>query len=351
MGVKVWIGRVAFLVAVALLGLVLFNASMFAPKPVGKLTVLAHRGVSQQFAHGDIKPDDCTARMIEPPIHDRLENTARSIEDAINQGADMVQVDVVVTRDGKVALFHDWTLDCRTEAAGPTRDRTLAELQALDAGHGYSADGGKSFPFRGQRKYPIPSLEEGLRASRGKPLLFNFKSRDPNEAKVLAAALKAVSRDVETIGDGFNGVPAQRAVILKHFPKAWVWGKDSVTACTKGYAITGWLGQVPEACRGGTLMVPLNLQWAFAGWPDRTLARMRAVGARVMIVAPRGQSGPPGLDLPEQLGDVPKNFKGYVWVSDIWNVGPALRPGRDLRTNAQLTLVEAAPERRRRERE
>jgi len=285
--------------------------------------------------------------MIEPPIHDRLENTARSIEDAITQGADMVQVDVVKTRDGKIALFHDWTLDCRTEATGPTRDKTLAELQALDIGYGYSADGGKSFPFRGQRKYAIPSLDEALRASRGKPLLFNFKSRDPKEAEILAAALKAANRDVERIGDGFNGVAAQRAVVAKHFPKAWVWGKDSVMACTKGYALKGWLGTVPEACRNGTLMVPLNRQWVFPGWPDRTLARMMAVGARVMIVAPRGESGPPGLDLPEQLGDIPNSFKGYVWVSDIWNVGPALRPNRDMRTNAQLKAASKALEARR----
>lgn len=348
---KRWVGRVAFVIAVIVLGLVLYNASFFAPTPQGTLKLIAHRGVSQQFAHGAIKDDDCTARMIEPPTHDRLENTARSIEDAINQGADMVQVDVVVTRDGKVALFHDWTLDCRTEATGPTRYKTLAELQALDAGFGYTADGGKSYPFRGARKYPIPSLEEALRASRGKPLLFNFKSKDPVEAEVLAEALKEADRRVETIGDGFNGVAAQRAVIRTHFPKAWVFGKDSVMACTKGYAVKGWLGQVPEACRNGTMMVPINYQWAFPGWPNRTLARMKAVGARVIMIGPKGEGGAMGLDLPEQLGEVPNSFKGHVWVSDIWNVGPALRPNRDLRTNEQLKAARAALEARRTARE
>ena len=118
-------------------------------------------------------------------------------------------------------------------------------------------------------------------------------------------------------------------------------------ACTKGYAWQGWFGIVPEACRNGTLMVPLNYQWAFPGWPDRTLARMKATNTRVMIVSPRGESAPPGLDLPEQLGKVPRSFKGYVWVEDIWTVGPALRPGRDIRNQAQIDASEAALERRR----
>jgi hypothetical protein len=32
-----------------------------------------------------------------------------------------------------------------------------------------------------------------------------------------------------------------------------------------------------------------------------------------------------GIEQPEQLGDVPRDFRGYLWVEDIWNVGPALQ--------------------------
>ena len=48
-----------------------------------------------------------------------------------------------------------------------------------------------------------------------------------------------------------------------------------------------------------------------------------------------------GLTLPEQLGEIPASFNGYVWVDDIWTVGPALRPGRDFRTQAQMDAAEA----------
>lgn len=337
----------AFIVAVALLGLTILNASWLAPAPVGSIRLIAHRGIAQQFPRAGVDNDTCTATRIETPIHDRLENTARSIEDAPNQGADMVEVDIAPTKDGKIVLFHDWTLDCRTDGQGPTRDKTLAELQALDIGHGYSADGGKTFPFRGQRTYAMPTLEEGLQASPHVPLMFNFKSKNPAEADLLAAALKAVGRDVDRIGDAFYGAQGPVTRIRQHFPKAWAWSKEEVTACTKGYMVKGWVGIVPEECRDRTFVIPLNYQWMVPGWPNRALARFKASNTRVIVTGPRAGEGMAGLDLPEQLGKVPSSFKGYLWVEDIWTVGPAFRAGKDLRNQAQLDASEAALERRR----
>ena len=338
----------AFALAALLLALTIFNASWLAPKPVGALRLIAHRGVAQQFDHRGIDRDTCTATRIEPPVHDRLENTARSIEDAVQQGADIVEVDIARTRDGRIALFHDWTLDCRTDGRGNVRDKTLAELQSLDPGFGYSADGGRTFPLRGLGRDRIPSLEEGLSAAPNTPLLFNFKSRNPPEADLLAAALRAAGRDVEGIGDAFYGHPAVVTRIKRHFPRAWAWSKEGIKACTKTYAWQGWFGVVPTACRGETLVVPLNYQWAIPGWPDRTLARMKAAGTRVLMVAPHGDGLPMGLSLPEQLGEVPRSFKGFIWVEDIWTVGPALRPARDIRSRAQIDAADAGLEQRRR---
>ncbi len=342
-----WVKVAAFAVAAILFALTVFNASWLAPKPVGALRLVAHRGVAQQFDHRDIGRDTCTATRIEPPVHDRLENTARSIADAVLQGADMVEVDIAPTRDGRIALFHDWKLDCRTDGTGNVRDLTLAEVQALDLGHGYTADGGRTFPLRGTRRYSIPSLEDGLRAAQGTPLLYNFKGKDPREADLLAAALKAAGRDVEAIGDAFYGHPAPIARVKAHFPRAWAWSKEGIKACTKAYAWQGWFGIVPRACRGETLVVPLNYQGAIPGWPDRTLARMKAASTRVVIVGPHGDGLPMGLSLPEQLGEVPRSFKGHVWVEDIWTVGPALRPARDIRSRAQIEASEAGLKRRR----
>jgi len=343
---KYWLGRMALFLAVAVLLLTFVNASWLAPKPVGGVKLIAHRGVSQLYDHKGGR-DICTAGRIEQPVHDYLENTTRSMEAAARLGADMVEIDIAPTSDGRIAVFHDWVVDCRTEGQGDTRSKALAELQALDIGHGYTADGGKTFPFRGNRKDRMPTLEEALAALPNTPIIFNFKSKDPREADHLAAALKAARRDVVERRDAFYGHPEPVNRIRAHFPKAWAWTKEGAKACTKDYAIYGWTSIVPASCRNGILMVPINYQWAFWGWPNRLLQRMNSVGARVVVIGPYGKKEATGLTLPEQLGEIPSSFNGYVWVDDIWTVGPALRPGRDFRTQAQADAAEAGLKRRR----
>jgi glycerophosphoryl diester phosphodiesterase len=341
------------MLAVAFLVLTVINASWLAPTPKGHVKLIAHRGVYQAFDHRGLAKDTCTATRIEPPYHRYLENTLPSLRMARALGAAMVELDFAPTKDGRLVVFHDWTLDCRTDGHGNTRDHTLAEIKALDAGFGYTADGGRTFPFRGKGVGAIPTLEEYLREAGTRPLLFNFKSGDPAEADRLAAALKAAGRDVERIGDGFYGGPESGPVarIRQIYPRAWVFSKERAKACSKAYAIEGWFGVTPAACRNATLIVPLDYQWAIPGWPNRAIARMEAAGAHVLMVGPqRGEGNPAGIDLPEQLGEVPASFNGYLFVDDIWNVAPALYPSLDRRTAAQQEAADKALARRRAER-
>ena len=64
-----------------------------------------------------------------------------------------VEFDVRLTRDGRVILLHDDTLERTTSGRGPASLLTFAELRRLDAGAWFGAD------FRGQ---PVPSLEETI---------------------------------------------------------------------------------------------------------------------------------------------------------------------------------------------
>jgi glycerophosphoryl diester phosphodiesterase len=348
--VKRWLLWIGALIAVAFLALTFIDASWLAPEPTGRVKLIAHRGVYQAFDHRGLANDSCTATRIEPPYQPFLENTLASLQRANALGAAMVELDFAPTKDGHIVVFHDWTLDCRTDGHGLVRDHTLAQIKALDAGYGYTADGGKTFPFRGKAVGMIPTLEEFLRVAGERPLLFNFKSGDPAEADRLASALKAAGRDPEAVGDGFYGGPEAGPVarIRQLYPKAWVFSKERAEACSKAYAIEGWFGVTPAACHNGTLFVPLDYQWAFAGWPKRAIARMAAVRAHVLMLGPqRGHGRPAGVDLPEQLGDVPASFNGYLFVDDIWNVAPALYPSLDGRGAEQQAAAERGLARRR----
>ena len=55
------------------------------------------------------------------------------------------------------------------------------KLQALDIGYGYTADGGKTFPFRGQGINLMPTLDEVLNHFPNRSFLIHIKSDDENE--------------------------------------------------------------------------------------------------------------------------------------------------------------------------
>ncbi|MGZ3173259.1 MAG: glycerophosphodiester phosphodiesterase family protein [Croceibacterium sp.] len=347
---KLLLNGAGVLLAAGFLALTFIDASWLAASPAGAVGLIANRGVDQPIDRHGLKPGDCTAAHIETPNHPLLGNTLESLDRAKRLGAAMVELDVAPTRDGHLVVFGDTTLDCRTNGKGKTIDYTLGQIRALDAGYGYTTDGGKTYPFRGKAVGLIPSLVDYLQMAGNKPLLFRFATRDPADADRLAAALKAAGRDVGRMGDGFYGSVEQGPVarIRQIYPSAWVFSDESAGTCHNAYALEGWLGITPDACRNGTLVVPLSDQWSVAGWPNRTIARMQAVGAHILMTGPKRDSGEPrGLDLPEQLGEIPSNFIGYVLVDDIWNVGPALSPSLDHRSPDQQEAADRGLARRR----
>ncbi len=340
---RIW-RPIALVAALAFLALSFINASWLAPGPRGAIKLLAHRGVMQLSVEGKA---ECSATRIEPPHHDFIENTIAGIDEARRNGARMIEIDPVATADGKIALFHDQTLDCRTNGKGPVRAATMAQLKALDAGYGYTADGGKSYPLRSKGVGLIPELREALTLIGDGAVLYNFNSDDPAEADRLIAALAAAGRNVVAHGDGFSAPAPLQARFRSAFPKAWIFDDEGAAACTSAYLKAGWLGLTPDVCRGGTIAIPINYQWAFAGWPNRLIARMEAVGARVIVIGPYENGVARGLDLPEQIGEVPAGFNGYLWTDDIRTIGPALRPALNRRNPPQEAALAKALERRR----
>lgn len=87
------------------------------------------------------------------------ENTAVALERALEAGADAVEFDLHVASCGTPVLIHDASLGRTTNGFGPVRRRTLAQLQALDAGAWFAPE------FTGER---IPTFAEALARMKGR---------------------------------------------------------------------------------------------------------------------------------------------------------------------------------------
>ena len=86
-------------------------------------------------------------------------NTLYAFEKAVEIGADVLEMDAHITKDGHIVLIHDETVDRTTDRGGSVEEMTLEELKQFDAGYDWSNDDGQTFPFRGQG-IQIPSLAE-----------------------------------------------------------------------------------------------------------------------------------------------------------------------------------------------
>ena len=86
-------------------------------------------------------------------------NTMFAFERAVEAGADVLEMDAHITKDGEIVLMHDETVDDTTDGTGLIEDLTLAQLKELDAAYEWSNDDGKTFPHRGQGMQ-VPTLDE-----------------------------------------------------------------------------------------------------------------------------------------------------------------------------------------------
>ena len=302
----------------------LLNSDALVEPVARKPVLLAHRGIAQRFDETDLKNDTCTAARMLPPRHGFLENTIPSIAASFEAGADLVEVDVHPTTDGRFAVFHDWTLECRTEGRGETRAHSMAELKKLDVGYGYTADGGKTFPFRGRGVGMMPSLDEVLDGFPARRFVINVKSRDPEEGRKLAAFLSRLPRQRQA-GLIVYGGDEPVAQVRQLVPNVRTASRGTLKACLSKYAALGWTGYVPADCRRSMVLVPVNFSWILWGWPHRFMQRMEQAQSEVFAVGPYGGGFTRGIDTPEDLGRLPPDYAGGSWTNEIEWVARRLR--------------------------
>jgi glycerophosphoryl diester phosphodiesterase len=299
--------------------LALWNGSFWSSYSV-PTTLLAHRGMAQTYHREDLDNETCTATRIFPPEHPYLENTLASMQAAFDAGADVVEFDIHPTTDGHFAVFHDWTLDCRTQGKGVTRKQAMSTLKTLDIGYGYTADGGKTFPFRGKGVGLMPTMDEVLAAFPERRFLINVKSNDASEGDLLADRLLKLPAEHLNRLMAYGG-DAPIARLRARIPKFRAMSRKTLTSCGVNYIAYGWSGAIPEACRDTMLLLPSNTTFLIWGWPNLFLERMAKANTLVFVRGPvtwqMRRLDAAGIDDLAAARGFPQDFPGGIWTDRI----------------------------------
>jgi glycerophosphoryl diester phosphodiesterase len=135
---------------------------------------------------------------------DAPENTMAAFELALEQGADGIEFDVHLSRDGVPVVIHDARVNRTTSGTGRVRHYTAAALAKLDAGSWFN----RRYPARARPRYAacrIPRLEEVLEWVRARRCRAWLEIKQPRlryrgiEAKVLEQIYRAGAERHTTI--------------------------------------------------------------------------------------------------------------------------------------------------------
>lgn len=192
-------GRVGFLVSSVTASFDNVTVEALAPRSAeerradllaqcGSPLVIAHRGFSAQYP----------------------ENTLAAFRAAFDAGADVVETDVRLTKDGVLVLSHDADLKRCSNGQGGVASMTLAELRQYDYGSW------RDPKFKGE---PIPTLEEALLAIKGRgAMALDLKVRGINEQ--LAAVLEQTGMADNVIACPWSALPPDElADLTRRLPK------------------------------------------------------------------------------------------------------------------------------------
>ena len=115
------------------------------------------------------------------------ENTIAAFDNGLALGADGLELDVHLSRDGRVVVHHDRTLDRTTNLRGAIADTTAGELARADAGFRFARDG--SFPYRGGG-FGVPRLEDVLARYRDTLVVVEMKVNRPELARAVVDVVR-----------------------------------------------------------------------------------------------------------------------------------------------------------------
>lgn len=206
------------------------------------------------------------------------ENTLASFAGALEQGAQIIESDIHVTRDGIPILLHDPGIDRVTEAHGLAADLIWDDLRVLDAGFRFE-DACGHHPFRGHG-HRIPSLEASF--ERFPDARFNLEIKCHDQAAI-RATLDLIERfdrsDRTLLAAGEDDIMRDLRTALAKHPAEPAMGASlaEIVAC-----IASALADTPPPPGVMALQIPPD----FAGRPLATaelIAHAHAHGVAVHV--------------------------------------------------------------------
>lgn len=308
-------------------------ALIWATEGLG-LEIYAHRGVHQALRRDKpIGNFQCTADLIEGASHSYIENTLPSIEAAFAAGADTVEIDIHLTADGDIVIIHDFDLNCRTNSRqfgcelSTWRDaqyclvekHSTAFLKQLDAGYGYTSDGGATYPLRGSGVGLIPTLRETLDAFPGKKFLLDFKGDDGDTLAVVAKILSEYPPETSQNMAWYGLSSEQEQRVQELMPLTTIFLKDKTfyKKCLAWILTTGWVGYVPDECRGAYYGVPFEYFDRVGFLSELLISRVHKIGGKFVLVF---------VETAEQVEYAKQYEIDAVFTNHIETVAPLFKP-------------------------
>ena len=285
--------------------------------------ILAHRGLAQTFDIEKVKWNTNTAAVIHKPEHEFLENTIPSMRAAFSYGAEIVEFDIRVTRDRELAVFHDYTLNYRTEKEGNISDYTLQELQEMDVGYGYTYDNGKTYPFRSKGIGMMPSFDQVIEEFPQNRFLIHIRDAGTEIGQLLLEKFDAMSREQLELYSIYGNDEAID-MIKSRYPEMKSFTAATIKKALIQYELIGWTGYLPKSIRNMEIHIPLEYAGFLWGWPEKFVSRMEKVNTRVVLVQLKGQwTG--GFDTEMDVSEIPDNYYGFIMTDRVDITAPILK--------------------------
>jgi glycerophosphoryl diester phosphodiesterase len=239
------------------------------------------------------------------------ENTLHSFRRALELGADALEMDAHLTKDGQVVISHDEGGARMCNVSERIAERTLHEVQAWDAGWGFAApDGGRPFARAGHR---VPTLHQVLSEFPGVPINVDLKAESDalvdaflkvvrgrrEEERVIAASFHRsnLKRLRRLFYAGPTALSLSEVVELLALP-AFVWKRlphtgDAAQLPTRSGPLRLASQRVVRMCRAAgvrvdfwtvndpveaTALVALDVDGIMTDDPARVVAAVRATG-------------------------------------------------------------------------